>query len=350
MRAVDARRTAPTPLCPAGHLPLKGGDQPGGIGFALSASTACRQAADAGSSQSPPLRGRCPAGQRGVAVQLTSDAWPKSHMPSAQPPQCAKDAQGADRCRTEALERAARAPPDGSALSPPDADRRLHRRFRLPAPEADRRGRRLAACRATPRPPPTATRRVCEALGWTILRFWNDDVLARYRQCLPAHRHRRRPGRHGRRSPGSGIAAMRPTRELIHDRPYRHLRFRLRQSKAFYDAAFAPLGATLLMTVPAEYTGGVEGRRLWPRASRISGCTAAGRDRARHATIAFTARSRAEVDAFHAAAIAAGGRDNGAPGLRAALPSRTTTAPSSSIPTATMSRRSATRPNRRSLA
>ena len=32
--------------------------------------------------------------------------------------------------------------------------------------------------------------------------------------------------------------------------------------------------------------------------------------------VAFAARSRAEVDAFYAAAIAAGGKDNGAPGLR----------------------------------
>lgn len=32
--------------------------------------------------------------------------------------------------------------------------------------------------------------------------------------------------------------------------------------------------------------------------------------------LAFSAASRAEVDAFHAAALAAGGRDNGAPGLR----------------------------------
>ncbi|MDQ8032818.1 MAG: VOC family protein [Bordetella sp.] len=32
--------------------------------------------------------------------------------------------------------------------------------------------------------------------------------------------------------------------------------------------------------------------------------------------VAFRARSRAEVDAFHRAALAAGGRDNGAPGLR----------------------------------
>jgi catechol 2,3-dioxygenase-like lactoylglutathione lyase family enzyme len=32
--------------------------------------------------------------------------------------------------------------------------------------------------------------------------------------------------------------------------------------------------------------------------------------------IAFTAKNRAEVDAFHAAALAAGAKDNGAPGLR----------------------------------
>ena len=32
--------------------------------------------------------------------------------------------------------------------------------------------------------------------------------------------------------------------------------------------------------------------------------------------VAFAASNRAEVDAFHGAAIAAGGRDNGAPGLR----------------------------------
>jgi predicted lactoylglutathione lyase len=40
-----------------------------------------------------------------------------------------------------------------------------------------------------------------------------------------------------------------------------------------------------------------------------------GLDRAMH--IAITAKDRATVDAFHQAAIAAGGTDNGAPGLRA---------------------------------
>ncbi|WP_157015172.1 VOC family protein [Mesorhizobium xinjiangense] len=86
------------------------------------------------------------------------------------------------------------------------------------------------------------------------------------------------------------------------------------RSKAFYDQAMAPLGASLLMMVPAEYTDGV----------KVGGY---GRDRpvywlhevdepgpGRH--IAFTARSRAEVDAFYRAALEAGGRDNGAPGLR----------------------------------
>lgn len=87
------------------------------------------------------------------------------------------------------------------------------------------------------------------------------------------------------------------------------------RAKSFYDAAFAPLGASLLYMVPVEFTGG----------TNVGGY---GRDRpvywlqeaagaAVHAQhVAFTARSRAEVDGFYKAAIAAGGRDNGAPGLR----------------------------------
>ena len=35
-----------------------------------------------------------------------------------------------------------------------------------------------------------------------------------------------------------------------------------------------------------------------------------------HTHVAFLAESRAKVDAFHAAALGAGGRDNGAPGQR----------------------------------
>jgi catechol 2,3-dioxygenase-like lactoylglutathione lyase family enzyme len=85
-------------------------------------------------------------------------------------------------------------------------------------------------------------------------------------------------------------------------------------SKTFYDQAMAPLGASLLYVVPEQYTGGVKvggyGRErpvFWLHEASVTGP-------GRH--YAFTARSRAEVDAFHKAALAAGGKDNGAPGLR----------------------------------
>ncbi len=86
------------------------------------------------------------------------------------------------------------------------------------------------------------------------------------------------------------------------------------KSKAFYDAALDPLGARLLMTVPEEHTGG----------ARVGGYgrdkpdfwLAEGSDPGPGRHYAFTARTRAEVDAFYEAAIAAGGRDNGGPGLR----------------------------------
>ena len=86
------------------------------------------------------------------------------------------------------------------------------------------------------------------------------------------------------------------------------------KSKTFYDAALAPLGASVLLTVPKEYTGGVNvvgyGRDRPVYWLREGGEPGPGRH------VAFTARSRVEVDAFYNAALAAGGRDNGGPGLR----------------------------------
>lgn len=86
------------------------------------------------------------------------------------------------------------------------------------------------------------------------------------------------------------------------------------RAKAFYDAAMAALGARMLMVVPEEHTGGKKvggyGRDkpdFWLSENADTGP-------GRH--YAFTARNRAEVDAFYAAAMSAGGRDNGAPGLR----------------------------------
>jgi catechol 2,3-dioxygenase-like lactoylglutathione lyase family enzyme len=86
------------------------------------------------------------------------------------------------------------------------------------------------------------------------------------------------------------------------------------RSKAFYATALAPLGYLLLMEV--TQTGnehpaagfGADGRPdFW-----IGGEGGLGRP----LHIAFTAKDRASVDAFHRAALTAGGKDNGAPGLR----------------------------------
>ncbi len=86
------------------------------------------------------------------------------------------------------------------------------------------------------------------------------------------------------------------------------------RSRAFYDKAMAPLGASLLMMVPTEFTGGMKvggyGRDrpvYW-----LSEGEAAGEPK----HVAFTAATRAQVDAFYKAALEAGGKDNGAPGLR----------------------------------
>ncbi|MDQ0319733.1 catechol 2,3-dioxygenase-like lactoylglutathione lyase family enzyme [Pararhizobium capsulatum DSM 1112] len=86
------------------------------------------------------------------------------------------------------------------------------------------------------------------------------------------------------------------------------------KAKNFYDATMGALGASLMMTVPKEYTGGLNvvgyGRDHPSYWLREGGEPGPGRH------IAFTASNRAMVDAFYAAAMAAGGRDNGAPGLR----------------------------------
>ena len=87
------------------------------------------------------------------------------------------------------------------------------------------------------------------------------------------------------------------------------------RSKAFYEAALAPLGMSLVMEVgpdenptgfacgfgkegKPEFWVGSEGRTTPPM------------------HVAFVVGSRAEVRSFHEAALRAGGRDNGAPGLR----------------------------------
>ena len=81
------------------------------------------------------------------------------------------------------------------------------------------------------------------------------------------------------------------------------------RSKAFYDAALAPLGLSVQM--------GGDGYAGYGKSGKPGFWIAQGERRAKGLHLAFTADSRAEVDAFYAAAIAAGGRDNGPPGIRA---------------------------------
>jgi catechol 2,3-dioxygenase-like lactoylglutathione lyase family enzyme len=92
-------------------------------------------------------------------------------------------------------------------------------------------------------------------------------------------------------------------------------------SRAWYQAAFAPIGYRLLIEAPRSLAGyaGVAGfgevaigkPDFW-----IFGATATQLSTKPPLHIAFRAATRALVDAFHKAAIEAGGRDNGAPGLR----------------------------------
>lgn len=92
--------------------------------------------------------------------------------------------------------------------------------------------------------------------------------------------------------------------------------------RQFYDAALKPLGITNVMEVMPEQASGYHGigygtdrkpffwlsgdsRRALPESPRGTGIH-----------IAFEAENRAAVDAFYAAAMAQGGRDNGPPGIR----------------------------------
>ena len=86
------------------------------------------------------------------------------------------------------------------------------------------------------------------------------------------------------------------------------------RSSAFYDAALAPLGIKPLFVVPKEHTNGVD---VVGYGDTRPFFWIAAQD-ALHGKfhVAFTAQTRAEVDAFYAAALAAGGTDNGPPGPR----------------------------------
>ncbi|MCC6949477.1 MAG: VOC family protein [Bradyrhizobiaceae bacterium] len=85
---------------------------------------------------------------------------------------------------------------------------------------------------------------------------------------------------------------------------------------AFYRQALAPLGISLVMQVTAEQSGGRYEGAGFGRNGKPSFWIGSGKQAAPGLHVAFVADNRAAVDAFHRAALAAGGKDNGAPGLR----------------------------------
>jgi catechol 2,3-dioxygenase-like lactoylglutathione lyase family enzyme len=83
----------------------------------------------------------------------------------------------------------------------------------------------------------------------------------------------------------------------------------IERSRSFYDLALRPLGITRLYAEGETASGyGIAPKAFFWISWR--GLPQTG------AHIAFTAQDRAVVDRFHAEAIAAGGKDNGAPGIR----------------------------------
>ena len=93
---------------------------------------------------------------------------------------------------------------------------------------------------------------------------------------------------------------------------YDHVGLRVKdfaRSRAFYEKALAPLGIEMLDRSEESAGFGSKGRiQLWVQT---------GTPVSTGTHLAFASPDRAAVQAFHAAALKSGGRDNGAPGLRA---------------------------------
>jgi catechol 2,3-dioxygenase-like lactoylglutathione lyase family enzyme len=82
-------------------------------------------------------------------------------------------------------------------------------------------------------------------------------------------------------------------------------------SKSFFLKALEPLGVVVVAEGAPTY--GVE---LCQEGGNVSLCLFQSGEKPAHLHLAFTAGNRQQVEAFFRAALEAGGRDNGAPGLR----------------------------------
>ena len=84
------------------------------------------------------------------------------------------------------------------------------------------------------------------------------------------------------------------------------------RAQRFYDATLAPLGYRRLHTGADGLGYGGDFTRLWLSATEHP----VPPDMRSGLHVCFAAKSRADVDRFHAAGLATGGRDNGKPGVR----------------------------------
>jgi catechol 2,3-dioxygenase-like lactoylglutathione lyase family enzyme len=86
----------------------------------------------------------------------------------------------------------------------------------------------------------------------------------------------------------------------------------IKRARSFYDAALKPLGYRCVSDYGATLGYGAAQAGLW--VSEAKRPVPADPESGLH--VCFAAPSRQSVDAFYAAALKAGGRDNGKPGLR----------------------------------
>lgn len=80
------------------------------------------------------------------------------------------------------------------------------------------------------------------------------------------------------------------------------------KSKVFYLKALQPIGIEVVSEGPLGLEASADGK--------TSLCLRPGEKKPAHLHLAFRAERREHVDAFYRAALAAGGKDNGPPGLR----------------------------------
>lgn len=86
----------------------------------------------------------------------------------------------------------------------------------------------------------------------------------------------------------------------------------LDRAVAFYDRVLATLGCRRIMAHPGAVAWGKAFPEFWIQVPFDGGAATVGNG----THVGFLASSRAEVDAFHATALAAGATDEGAPGPR----------------------------------